>query len=180
MKRLSHPATKINNFMINNLFRHICIILLLVPLTVSAVDYQYEDEPVDDGIITELNNFQEEIKQARLLKRPLMIQFSTSWCEYCEALEEQVLKPMIRNADYADKIAIRKFEVDNNWLVDIYGKQVSGENFALEHNVDLYPTLVFFDGEGNEVPERIVGIAVLEYMGELIDRSLEKARRAFP
>ena len=43
------------------------------------------------------------------------------------------------------------------------------------YNVDLYPTLVFFDANGREVSQRIVGITVLDYIADELDRAIDAA-----
>ena len=41
--------------------------------------------------------------------------------------------------------------------------------------VDLYPTLVFFDGEGKEISRRLVGITVLEFVSDELEKRLVQA-----
>ncbi len=43
------------------------------------------------------------------------------------------------------------------------------------YNVDLYPTLVFFDANGEEVSQRIVGITVLEYVADELEKAIDAA-----
>ena len=172
-------ALRLSRFiaMINNFIKRLLFILILTPALCVGVEYQYEEDPVDDGLIVELRDFKAAIKLSGELKRPLMLEFSTPWCEYCEALEEQVIKPMIDNDIYADKIIIRKLEVDDATLINAQGKAQTGVDFAIEHDVDLYPTLVFFNGNGKEISNRIVGITTLDYVGEHVDQAIKLARQ---
>ena len=39
----------------------------------------------------------------------------------------------------------------------------------------LYPTLVFFDADGREVSQRIVGITVLEYVAGRLEEAIDRA-----
>lgn len=154
------------------------IILFVCSMSAAAFEYQYEDEPEDDGIIEELKDFSEVLLEVKASGRPLMLEFSTPWCEYCQALEEQVLKPMIVNRTHDSKVIIRKLEVDESWLNDAAGNEVGAEYFAIRHKVNLYPTLVFFDGQGREIGKRVVGITVLDYISERIDKAIDAANRA--
>jgi len=104
-----------------------------------------------------------------------LIEFSKAWCDYCEALEEDVLKPIVNNNIYGDRIIIRKLEVNNTYLVDARGDQISAVDFAVRHDVDFFPTLLFFDGDGKEVSRRIIGITTFDYMGAEIDNAVETA-----
>jgi hypothetical protein len=45
------------------------------------------------------------------------------------------------------------------------------------YQVDLYPTLVFFDADGREVSQRIVGITVLEYVAGRLEKAIGRARQ---
>ena len=85
---------------------------LLPGLDVSAIDYQYEYE---DGpllsMVKAVHDLQEQAVLAKKNRVPLLIEFSSPWCSYCEALEKEVLEPMLTNKDYRHRVIIRKLEV---------------------------------------------------------------------
>ena len=161
--------------MINNFLKRWRVILLFLPTVCVATEYQYEEDPVGDGLIPVLSNFRQALVLSKDLDRPLMVQFSTAWCDYCATMEEHVLSPMLKDETYAKKVIIFKLEVDDAWLIGADGKQQSTMSFAMDHDVDLYPTLVFFNSEGKEISKRIVGIRTFNYIGKSIDQSIESA-----
>jgi hypothetical protein len=55
------------------------------------------------------------------------------------------------------------------------GRQYSSDQISRMYNVDLYPTLVFFDANGREVSQRIVGITVLEYVAGELEKAIDAA-----
>ncbi len=138
--------------------------------------YEYEEEIPEANPIPELNSFEEVAETARARGVPILVEFSTPWCRYCEALEEQVLKPLMRNGKYRNRIIVKKLEVNTySSIAGFDGKQYRTDQLSRMYNVDLYPTLVFFDANGNEVSQRIVGITVLDYIADELDRAIDAA-----
>lgn len=151
---------------------------LLMASDVRAIDYQYEyeDEPVST-IIEEVTNLQEHAVLARKKGVPLLIEFSSPWCGYCEALEKEILEPMLKNSLFRDQVIIRKLEVsDYNSVIDFAGQPQASTDLAMSMKVDLYPTLAFFNGDGDEISHRLVGITVLEFVSYELEKALAQAQ----
>lgn len=138
--------------------------------------YEYEEEKPEASPIPELNSFEEAAKAARERGVPILVEFSTPWCRYCEALEQQVLKPLILNGKYKNRIIIRKLEVNSYSSIDGFdGSRYRTDQISRRYDVDLYPTLVFFDAGGREISRRIVGITVLEYVAGELEKAIDAA-----
>ena len=159
--------------MIIKFFTPVRFFLLLLPVFVSVAQARQETH---DSIL-ELKDFKQAIKQANSLNRPFMIEFSSPSCQYCEALEEEILQPILKNDDYLKKIAIRKLEVGTSRLIDASGKSLSAEDFATKYDVDFFPTIIFFNGEGKEVSRRIIGITTIDYTTSQIDQAIDIANQ---
>jgi thioredoxin-related protein len=162
-------------------------ILLLVAIIcsagVSAYDYvythEYEEVPREVEPIPRLSSFVEAATIARSKGVPILIEFSTPWCQYCEALERQILKPLMRDDTYRDAIVLKKLEVDTySTIIGFDGKPYRSDQISRMYNVDLYPTLVFFDASGREISQRIVGITVLEYVAGELEIAIDRAMKA--
>ena len=80
--------------------------------------YEYEEEKPEAAPIPELNSFEEVAKTARARGVPILVEFSTPWCRYCEVLDQQVLKPLILNGKYKDRIIVKKLEVNTYSSID--------------------------------------------------------------
>lgn len=151
-------------------------LLLAQSLLANEVVYQYEDDLDESSLILPATDLQQLGMQSRRIGVPLVIEFSTPWCEYCDALEQQVLEPMLRNKNYADRMLLRKIVVeDSNEIIDFTGRKISASQFAVDNKLDLSPTLVFYSGSGKEIEPRVVGITVLEFIPQKIDSALESA-----
>jgi thioredoxin-related protein len=90
-----------------------------------------------------------------------------------------VLKPLMLNGKYKDRIIIKKLEVNSySDVTGFDGEQYSTDQISRMYNVDLYPTLVFFDANGNEISQRIVGITVLEYVADRLEKAIDESIQA--
>jgi thioredoxin-related protein len=142
----------------------------------SGYVYEYEEEKPEISPIPELNSFEQVARQARARGVPILVEFSTPWCRYCTALEEQILKPLMLNGKYKDQVIIKKLEVNSYASVTGFdGQLYRSDQISRMYDVDLYPTLVFFDADGREISQRIVGITVLEYVAEALEKAIDEA-----
>lgn len=141
--------------------------LFLLSLSVSADD----DLPyVEIKYVTDFSQLAEE---ARTEDKIVMLMVSASYCEYCELLEEEFIKPMLRSGDYTD-VLIRKIDTDSyNKIKDFSGEATNPDDFSRRLKVKLTPTLLFFDGHGNEISPRILGINSLDLYGGYLDDALQ-------
>jgi len=92
-----------------------------------------------------------------------------------------VLKPMMLNNRYRERILLKKLEVDGDLMItDFDGSQYSSEEISKLYNVDFYPTLVFFDANGREISQRIVGMASVdfEFILDELDSAIDDAVQA--
>jgi len=109
-------------------------------------------------------------------KLPLVVFVSQHGCEFCHLLREKVLHPMIAAGELQDRIILREVSLDDGFsLGDFDGKNVSGREFADRYGAVVTPTLLFLDGQGREVAEKMVGINNVEYYGFYLDKSIESA-----
>jgi thioredoxin-related protein len=123
-------------------------------------------------------NFEQEMEQA---DKPILVEFSTPWCAYCHALEAEILEPLMLSDKYKDAIIIRKLRIDTySDVIGFDGKRYKTAEFSSKYGVDLFPTLVFFDAEGREISKRVVGITVLDYVAQAVDKAIEEAISQVP
>jgi thioredoxin-related protein/Flp pilus assembly protein TadD len=86
------------------------------------------------------------IKKAEAEKKPVMIDFITDWCRWCDTLDART---------YSDaKVA----EFVNGHLVAIKIDAEKGEGIAIakKYGVSAYPTIVFIRSNGDEI-DRVLG-----------------------
>ena len=123
------------------------------------------------------HDLQQEGQQARALQLPIMLTFSADDCSYCEQLEEDFLQPMLLSGEYQDRIIIRKLILDDGSSVnDFYGKDTEATRVSDRYRVSVTPTILFVDGEGRELAERMVGINTPELFGGYLETCIDTAR----
>jgi len=160
--------------------KRLLIILLLSLSSALSADYEqpsdYEDDEYDLPYvkIQYASDFSQLGKTARIGNKIILLEFSASYCEYCDLLEEEFLKPMLRNADITAKVIIRKLDMDSYYNIKGFtGNKTTPTEIAQNFKVPLSPTLLFLDGYGNEVATRIIGINSLELYGGYIDDAIK-------
>lgn len=148
------------------------LLLFLFPLT-SAVAYEESELPFVK--IESLTDFASTKEQALNSNKIIMLEMSASYCGYCETLEEEIIKPMLRSGDYTDSVLIRRLQIDSTArLKDTSGIQLSPAEIAEKFDVSLTPTLLFLDGNGNEVSKKILGVYSLDYYGSYVDQAIDQ------
>ena len=141
--------------------------------------YEYEEEKIEATPIPEVSSLEEVARAASAKGVPILVEFSTPWCRYCQVLEELVLAPLLLDGRYRDRIIMRKLEVNTySSVAGFDGRQYRTDQISRMYGVDLYPTLVFFDAEGREISKRIVGITVLEYVAGELEQAIDAAVKA--
>jgi len=143
--------------------------LLLVALTAPAF--------AADGVkVREVEDFSAVGHQADKQRMPILLMFSAQYCGFCERLEEDFLKPMLRSGDYKDKVLIRKLRIDSLEKVrDFNGEEISPAAMADRYGVSVTPTVVFINGEGVELAPKRIGLTTPAFYGGYLDDAIDQA-----
>jgi thioredoxin-related protein len=105
---------------------------------------------------------------------PVLLFFSMKHCPFCIEVEEDYLKPILRNSDYDSKVVIRKIRIDSvGDMRDFTGKVRDIEEFSDDYNVSMVPTLILVDSQGNKVASSIIGIANSHYYSFELDKAID-------
>lgn len=108
---------------------------------------------------------------------PVVVFVSQHGCRFCAALRKQVLLPMIRAGELADRAIFRELSLDAGFTVtDFGGNDIAGRHFADRYAAVVTPTLLFLDARGVEIADKIVGIGNIEFYSFYFNRALESAR----
>ncbi|MCP4283549.1 MAG: thioredoxin fold domain-containing protein, partial [Gammaproteobacteria bacterium] len=140
------------------------IALLLTALTITG--------PVsgDSAAMITVTDLRDEARIAKADNLILVLEFSSEYCGFCRKLETLFLVPMQRNAEYREKVLIRSVSLDmHETLVDFEGRSMSTSEFASRYDISLTPTLLFLNGDGDEMSEKLIGIWSEDFYGGFID-----------
>ena len=155
----------------------VIFLLLLVYGIVSVSADSEKDLPF--VVLQSVDNLHKTGERVRQHCMPILLEFSASYCEFCDSLEENFLKPMLRNREYDERVIIRQISLDSEQsFTGFDGKWLSARQFAHRYRVFVTPTVLFVDDNGKELAERMVGINTLDMYGGYLDANIEQARLA--
>jgi thioredoxin-related protein len=155
------------------------VLLLLCIAVVVAV--QAQSRP--SSLVPQITDLRSVGQLSNERKLPVLILFSMQDCPYCDFIREDYLEPMLADVTYQDKIIIREIHSDRlTSVIDFNGQAIEGIDLAQRYGASLAPTLIFIDGYGRQLVERMVGVTTPDFYGgyldQAINQSYEKLRSA--
>jgi thioredoxin-related protein len=91
-------------------------------------------------------SFSEALKLAKKEKKKIMVDYYTDWCRWCKVLDQKT---------YSDE-NVGKLSNARFIALKINAEQGEGIDLAKKYEVQGFPTIVFYDADGNEI-DRVVG-----------------------
>jgi thioredoxin-related protein len=115
-------------------------------------------------------------KDAAQKGEPLVVLVSLPGCPWCELLRRNYLGPMRLEGMHAVQFTVN----DKNQRFEGFaaGKDTTGLDMSVVYKARITPTLLFLDAKGQEIAERITGVASVDFIGALLDQRLATARLA--
>lgn len=149
---------------------------LAFALILGAAAVATAETPVDTPVVPQAKDLHADARDAESRRVPILLVFASETCPYCVQLENDYLKPMLASGEYADRLLVRKVLIrDTRSLTDFDGTQVEAGAVARRYRVDLVPTLVFVDAQGNEVAERLVGLGSADFYWGYLMQGIDAA-----
>jgi len=152
--------------------------LLALGLGGAVSSFSYQDDELPPVTLHNITDLRDEARLAREGQRPIMILFAMRGCPWCTFVEEDFLKPMLRNERYRSQYVIRRVMTDSYArITDFNGEAISPDKFASRYNASLTPTLIFIDHQGNVIAPTIRGVANTEFYGYDLEQGMEISRK---
>ena len=105
---------------------------------------------------------------------PLVVMTTLKGCVYCELVRNNYLAPMRREGLL---VAVQIDVQDRqSTLQGFAGDTTSPADQARAWKARFTPTVMFFGPDGQELAERLVGVAVPDFYGEYLEARLTEAR----
>lgn len=105
---------------------------------------------------------------------PLVVMTTLKGCVYCELVRNNYLAPMRRDGELV-AVQIDVQDRRSN-LQGFAGDMTTPADQARAWKARFTPTVMFFGPDGQELAERLVGIAVPDFFGEYLNARLVEAR----
>ncbi len=96
-------------------------------------------------------------------------------CPYCAQLEKAVLLPMLKDPLLTEKIYLAELSWTSALITDFNGEQRPGADVVNEYKVFGTPTLLFLDGTGREIADRLVGYQSVDFYWSYFERTIASA-----
>ena len=113
---------------------------------------------------------------AKTQGQPLVLLISLPGCVYCELVRRSYLMPLLAEIG----LQVWQLDVSNRTapLIGFDGKPTTAAAQANAWKATFTPTVLFFGSQGQELAERLVGIAVPDFYGAYLEQRLVTARAA--
>jgi thioredoxin-related protein len=159
--------------LIREQFLFLLLLLGLMLPSASAIANEYDQE-LPAVTVVKAKDLVSDARLSRNQHKPILLFFSMQGCSWCEYVEEEHLKPMLRNADYRKKVIIRKVMTDDySSVIDFNGTPISVSQLSLRYNASFTPTVIFLDHNGQQLAPRILGVRNTEMYGGDLDEGIE-------
>jgi thioredoxin-related protein len=111
--------------------------------------------------------------QAGTRGEPLVLMVSLPGCPWCELLRRNYLMPM-----RAEGVAAFEFMINerSQRIADFKGQPITPAAFSEALKINITPTLLLFNAQGQEIAPRIEGVASADFIGAILDERLATAR----
>ena len=129
-----------------------------------------------DSALSVPTSLPQAAQTAKVKREPLVILISLPGCVYCELVRRSYLLPARLN----DGLQAWQLNVNDNTtpLTGFGGKLTTAALQAKAWKATFTPTVLFIGSQGQELAERLVGIAVPDFYGAYLERRLTTARKA--
>jgi thioredoxin-related protein len=158
-------------------------LLALYPLVFGfpALAQAPDEQDLPPVTIVNTTDLHADAERAQQRQVPILLMFAQEGCAYCQVVEEEFLKPMLRNDAYRNKVLIRRVMLDDfDDIRGFDGGETTADQLALRYGARMTPTVVFLAPNGRELAPRIVGLQTVDFYGgdldNAIDASLTKLR----
>lgn len=106
---------------------------------------------------------------------PLVVMTTLPGCPYCDLVRQHHLLPMLRAGEV---VAVQVDTRDRRTLLQGFkGESSSPAEQVANWKAKFAPTVLFFGPRGEELAERLEGVAVPDFYGEYLEARLSEARR---
>jgi len=122
-------------------------------------------------------------KSATVAKKhqvPVVIFATATWCNYCKKLEQNILNPLLETTNIEEYAEFSQLVMDkSHWMMkDFQGKNIEMKSLAPKLGVQVAPTTMFFDSQGNQIAPPILGLTLEEFYPANLERGINQALEA--
>lgn len=154
------------------IFKHPLLLLLLAPFCTSAA--------AEDALLDSPTRDWARVGMAAGAGRlPVLLLVTGEDCGYCELLKREVLRPMHRDGELAERVLVREMDLHTGGkIVDFDGERVRAGIFLGRYKVFAAPTVLFLGHDGRPLHDPLVGFNGTEQYRPLLEQAIHESRVA--
>ena len=123
-----------------------------------------------------VQDWSQEAHAATAQGLPIMVVFDSADCRYCEAMNNQLLNPLLAKGQLQKQVHLRSFDIDRQGKVtDFDGEAIRARLFVKRYAIYATPTVVLLDNKGHMLSEPIVGYNGTEAYTQLLQHAIHQA-----
>lgn len=109
-------------------------------------------------------------------KKVLVLLVDQSNCPFCLLVKEDFLQPLSISKDNRHKVSIMRISIDSGeFLKGPNGERLSTSVFVGKYDAKFAPTVLFLDGKGQSIAEKIIGINDTNFYWYYLEKSINTA-----
>jgi thioredoxin-related protein len=107
--------------------------------------------PVVAGAAPSWRTWDEGLKEAARLQRPVLVDVYADWCGWCKRMDRDVYARPDVQGYLAGRFVTVKLDAESGDRVHWEGREMTSRALALRLGVNSYPTTVFLDATGRRL-----------------------------
>jgi hypothetical protein len=132
--------------------------------------------PINLPFMEDLRDVSRDLAGMKERKIPMLLFIHTSYCGYCQWVDENYIEPMRNDPAYEGKLIVRRIEIDADLsILDRHGVEESNRHFADRMGVHLVPVVAFFGPDGEAIGDPLTGVTVQDFYPYYLQQGIDLA-----
>ncbi len=126
--------------------------------------------------LLKIDDFSTLSELSKSSKLPIVLLVEQTGCHYCDIVSEEFLNPLQNSERFRDKAIFRRISLDFGETITGLNKiDITTDAFCEDYGASFTPTVLFLDGNGNSLTDKILGMSSRDYYGYDLENSIHKA-----
>lgn len=150
---------------------------LLAGLAISLSSFSFQAQADAGEVLPLAVDLQKAGEMAAKNNVPVIVFATATWCNYCKKLEQNILYPLLQTTDLESYGHFSQLVLDkSHWMMkDFDGKEIEMKTLGPKLGVQVAPTTLIFDSQGNQIADPIIGLTLEEFYPGNLERAINQA-----